>query len=60
LVSECSLQREPNQFLKYEKEKKLTSISVKVFRKIGYTIEKVSIGPIFSVKTAKTPNLSKS
>lgn len=37
--------REPNQFLKYEKERKLADISVKIFRKMGYTIEKVSIGP---------------
>lgn len=37
--------REPNQFLKYEKERKLTDISVNVFRKMGYSIEKVSIGP---------------
>jgi len=37
--------REPNPFLKYEKEKKLTAISVKIFRKMGYLIEKISIGP---------------
>jgi len=37
--------REPDQFLKYEKERKLTDISVNVFRKMGYSIEKVSIGP---------------
>jgi hypothetical protein len=37
--------REPNLFLKYEKEEKLTAISVKIFRKMGYLIEKTSIGP---------------
>ena len=37
--------REPNPFLKYEKEEKLTAISVKIFRKMGYLIEKTSIGP---------------
>jgi hypothetical protein len=37
--------REPDPFLKYEREKKLTRISVKIFRKMGYTIEKISIGP---------------
>lgn len=37
--------REPNQFLKYEKEKKLTDISIRIFRELGYGIEKVSIGP---------------
>ena len=37
--------REPNPFLKYEKEEKLTAISVKIFCKMGYLIEKTSIGP---------------
>ena len=37
--------REPNPFLKYEKEEKLTAISVKIFHKMGYLIEKTSIGP---------------
>jgi len=37
--------REPNPFLRYEKERKLARISVKIFRKMGYIIEKVSIGP---------------
>jgi hypothetical protein len=37
--------REPNPFLKYEKEEKLTAISVKIFSKMGYLIEKISIGP---------------
>jgi hypothetical protein len=37
--------REPNPFLKYEKEEKLTAISVKIFRKMSYLIEKISIGP---------------
>lgn len=37
--------REPNPFLKYEKEEKLTAISVKIFRKMGHLIEKTSIGP---------------
>jgi hypothetical protein len=37
--------RDPNPFLNYEKEKKLTRISVKILRKMGYLIEKVSIGP---------------
>ena len=37
--------REPNPFLRYEKERKLASISAKIFRKMGYMIEKISIGP---------------
>lgn len=37
--------RDPNPFLKYEKEEKLTSISVKILRRMGYLIEKTSIGP---------------
>jgi len=37
--------REPDPFLRYKKERKLARISVKVFRKMGYMIEKISIGP---------------
>ena len=37
--------RDPNPFLKYEKEAKLTSISAKILSKMGYLIEKTSIGP---------------
>jgi hypothetical protein len=37
--------REPNPFLRYKKERKLTRISIKIFRKMGYMIEKISIGP---------------
>lgn len=37
--------RELNPFLRYKKERKLARISVKVFRKMGYMIEKISIGP---------------
>ncbi len=37
--------RDPNPFIKYEKERKLTVISVKLFRKMGYKIERISIGP---------------
>lgn len=37
--------REPNPFLNYEKEEKLTAISVRIFIKKGYFIEKTSIGP---------------
>ena len=37
--------RVPNPFLNYEKEKKLTAISVRILRRMGYLIEKTSIGP---------------
>jgi len=37
--------REPNPFIKYEKEEKLAKICIKLFRKQGYKIGKVSIGP---------------
>jgi hypothetical protein len=44
-LADIPYKREPNPFLKYEKEEKLTAISVKIFRKMGYLIEKTSIGP---------------
>jgi hypothetical protein len=37
--------RDPNPFLKYEKEQKLPEISVKILSRMGYFIEKISIGP---------------
>jgi SOS-response transcriptional repressor LexA len=37
--------REPNPFLRYEKEKRLVNIVVKLFPKIGFKIKRVSIGP---------------
>ena len=44
-LANVSYKRQPDPFLKYEKEQKLASISVGIFRKMGYMIEKVSIGP---------------
>lgn len=37
--------RDPNPFLRYEKEKRLTNVVKKLFLKLGYKIKKVSIGP---------------
>jgi hypothetical protein len=37
--------RDPNPFLRYEKEKKLVDIALKLFPKLGYKIKKISIGP---------------
>lgn len=37
--------RDPNPFVKYKKEKKLTEICKKIFSKRGYKIKKISIGP---------------
>jgi hypothetical protein len=37
--------REPNPFLRYEKEKRLANIVVKLFPQIGFKIRRVSIGP---------------
>jgi hypothetical protein len=37
--------RDPNPFLRYEKEKKLADITKKLFAKLGYRITRVSIGP---------------
>ncbi len=37
--------RDPNQFLRYKKEKKLVDIVLKLFLKLGYKIKSTSIGP---------------
>lgn len=37
--------RDPNPFLRYEKEKKLARLVEKLFLKMGYKIKRVSIGP---------------
>lgn len=37
--------REPNPFIKYKKEEKLTKICMKIFKRQGYKVKKVSIGP---------------
>ena len=37
--------RDPNPFMKYEKEEKLVNICIALFKKQEYKIEKVSIGP---------------
>lgn len=37
--------RDPNPFLRYAKEKKLTEIAEKLFSKSGYKIKTISIGP---------------
>ncbi|MBU4406562.1 MAG: restriction endonuclease, partial [Candidatus Altiarchaeota archaeon] len=37
--------REPNPFIKYEKEERLTKICIKIFKRQGYEVKRVSIGP---------------
>lgn len=37
--------RDPNPFLRYEKERKLGNIVLKLFPKLGYEIKEISIGP---------------
>lgn len=37
--------RDPNPFLRYEKEKKLVNIALKLFPRLGYIIKRISIGP---------------
>jgi len=44
-LADVPYKREPNPFIKYKKERKLACISVKIFQKMGYMIEKISIGP---------------
>ncbi len=37
--------RDPNPFLRYKKEKRLTNIAQTLFTKLGYKIKRISIGP---------------
>ncbi len=44
-IAGIEYKRESNPFLKYKKEELLTKICKKLFTKLGYKIEKISIGP---------------
>jgi len=37
--------RDPNPFLRYKKERRLVNIATKLFLRLGYKIERISIGP---------------
>jgi len=44
-LAEVEYKRDPNPFLKYKKEKKLTEIAKKLLPRLGYKIKSISIGP---------------
>ena len=44
-IAGAEYKRDPNPFLRYKKEKKLTEIAKKLFPKLGYIIKSISIGP---------------
>jgi hypothetical protein len=44
-IAKVEYKRDPNPFLRYEKEKKLANILKRLFPKLGYKIKKISIGP---------------
>jgi hypothetical protein len=44
-IAKVGYKRDPNPFLRYEKERKLANIIRKLFPKLGYKIKRISIGP---------------
>jgi len=44
-LAEVEYKRDPNPFLRYKKERKLADITEKLFKKLGYKIKSISIGP---------------
>jgi hypothetical protein len=44
-IAKVEYKRDPNPFLRYEKEKKLANIIKELFPKLDYKIKKISIGP---------------